>query len=47
MFKTLLDAVFAGCTDTVDKVFCMLLFLFVLEMISGIINTLAVGVRKR
>lgn len=47
MFKTLMDAVFLGCTDTVDKVFCMLMFLFVIEMFVGIMWSLIGGVRKR
>lgn len=47
MFKNLMDAVFYGCTDTVDKVFCMLMFLFLVEMLVGIIASLIGGVRKR
>ena len=47
MFDTLRTAVFSGCTDSMDKAFCMLMLLFVVEMISGIIYTLAMGVRKR
>lgn len=47
MFESLMDAVFYGCTDTVDKVFCMLMFLFVVEMFVGIMASLVGGVRKR
>lgn len=47
MFKGLLEAVFSGCTDTVDKVFCMLLFLFFVEMVVGIISSLTGGARRQ
>lgn len=47
MFDTLLEAVFFGCTDTVDKVFCMLLFLFFVEMFVGIIYSLTGGARRQ
>ena len=48
MFNSLMDSVFSGCTDTVDKIFCMCMFLFVVEMFVGIMHALiTVGGRKR
>lgn len=47
MFVDLLEYVFAGCTDMVDKFFCMCMFLFVVELFVGIIGALIGGVRKK
>lgn len=46
MFKNLMDLVFAGCTDTVDKFFCMMMFMLAVELFVGLIHALIRGNRK-
>lgn len=46
-YKGLMDLVFSGCTDTVDKMFCLLMFLFTIEMFAGVIYAVSGGARKR
>lgn len=47
MFKSIMDLVFAGCVDYVDKFFCMMMFLFGVEILVGLIDSLMRGVRSR
>lgn len=46
-YKGLMDLVFTGCVDTADKVFCLIMFMFTVEMFVGVLYAFSGGARKR
>lgn len=47
MFDTLLPLIFSGATTPEERVFCMLLFIFFLELIANLIRTIVGGARSK
>lgn len=47
MFSSMIQYVFAGAYTLEEKFFCMLLFMFCVELLVGIIEGLIKGARSR
>lgn len=47
MFDTLLPLIFSGATTPEERIFCMLLFIFFLELIASLIRTIIGGAKDR
>ena len=47
MFNTLLPLIFAGASNAEERVFCMLLFIFFLDLIASLIRTMVGGARSK
>jgi len=47
MFDTLLPLIFSGATNPEERIFCMLLFIFFLDLIASLIRTIVGGARSK
>ncbi len=47
MFDTLLPLIFSGASSPVEQVFCLLLFVFFLDLIASLIRTIVGGARSK
>lgn len=47
MFNTLLPLIFSGATTPEERICCLLLFIFFLDLIASLIRTIVGGVRSK